>query len=153
MLPRAVQERRQKQKRRPIPAPPQQEKNSAEPDFIVVQHVLVGFTGSVPGKSITRTKEEAAQLASEILAKAQSGEDFDGLVRQYTDDSHPGIYKMANFGQPGNMQDPNNMVFPRAQMVAAFGDIGFPLEVGGIGMAEFDTQKSPFGWHIIKRVE
>jgi parvulin-like peptidyl-prolyl isomerase len=38
-------------------------------------------------------------------------------------------------------------------MVQAFGDVGFPLELGGIGMAAFDPVKSKYGWHIIKRVE
>jgi parvulin-like peptidyl-prolyl isomerase len=38
-------------------------------------------------------------------------------------------------------------------MVPAFGDAGFPLKVGEIGMADFDPQKSPYGWHIVKRLE
>ena len=42
---------------------------------------------------------------------------------------------------------------PRQGMVPAFGDVGFTLEVGGIGMAEFDEAASPFGWHIIRRIE
>jgi hypothetical protein len=38
-------------------------------------------------------------------------------------------------------------------MVAAFGDVGFKLEVDSIGMSVFDAQKSPYGWHIIKRLK
>ena len=41
----------------------------------------------------------------------------------------------------------------RTQMVAAFGDVGFSLEVGEIGTSTFDAQTSPFGWHIIHRYE
>ena len=41
----------------------------------------------------------------------------------------------------------------RKGMVPAFGDVGFSLEVGGIGMAEFEEASSPFGWHVIKRLE
>ena len=37
--------------------------------------------------------------------------------------------------------------------LAAFGDIGFPLQVGEINMSTYDPKKSPFGWHVIKRVE
>ena len=42
---------------------------------------------------------------------------------------------------------------PRGQMVAAFGDVGFSLEVGEISTSVFDATTSPFGWHIIKRYE
>jgi hypothetical protein len=123
---------------------------ASEPDFVTVQHILVGFEGSVPGKPITRTKEEAATLAAELLERAQGGEDFGALVKEYTDDAFPGIYKMANHGvQPGA----GEQVFPRGRMVPAFGDVGFPLTIGGVGMAAYDPQKSPYGWHVIKRIE
>jgi peptidyl-prolyl cis-trans isomerase B (cyclophilin B) len=42
---------------------------------------------------------------------------------------------------------------PRAQMVSGFGDTAFSLEVGKIGIANFDPAASKFGWHIIKRYE
>jgi parvulin-like peptidyl-prolyl cis-trans isomerase-like protein len=45
-----------------------------------------------------------------------------------------------------------NLPHPRAAMVPAFGDVGFALEVGEVGMAEYDDAASPFGWHIIKRI-
>lgn len=121
-----------------------------EPDYITVQHCLIGFQGSLPGKNVTRTKEEAAKLAEEILKRAKDGEDFGALVQEYTDDAYPGIYKMANFDAVPDMAA---KIYPRGQMVAAFGDTGFPLPVGGIGMAAYDPQKSPYGWHIIKRIK
>jgi hypothetical protein len=121
-----------------------------EPDYIVVQHILIGFEGSVPGKQITRTQGEAGTLATQLFERAEGGEDFDALVKEFTDDSHPGIYKMANTGVEANMQE---RLFPRDGMVPAFGDVGFPLEVGEVGMAAYDPQASPFGWHIIKRIE
>ena len=57
---------------------------ATEPDHIQVQHVLIGFKGSVPGRPITRTQEEAKALAYDILARAQKGEAFDSLVVKYT---------------------------------------------------------------------
>ncbi|MEM7305955.1 MAG: peptidylprolyl isomerase [Planctomycetota bacterium] len=45
------------------------------------------------------------------------------------------------------------MSAPRDGMAPAFGDVGFALEVGEVGMTTFDPQKSPFGWHVIKRLE
>jgi hypothetical protein len=119
-----------------------------EPEHITIQHVLIGFTGSVPGKNITRTQDEAKKLAEEILARAKKGEDFDGLVKKYTDDSPPGIYAMANNGAT-----PVAGEYPRGRMVPAFGDAGFPLQVGEFGMASYDKVKSPYGWHIVKRLK
>jgi len=121
-----------------------------EPDYITVQHILIGFEGSVPGKNITRTMEEAEGLARELFGRAKSGEDFDELVKVYTDDAFPGIYKMANLGVPA---DRSKGIYPRDGMVKAFGDVGFPLEVGEVGLAVYDSQASKYGWHVIKRIE
>ena len=117
---------------------------------ITVQHVLIGFQGSVPGKPITRTRDEAKTLAEELFQKAKAGEDFDAMVKQYTDDSHPGIYSMADSGIPA---DPAKGVYPRNGMIPAFGNVGFALKAGEIGMAAYDEQASPYGWHIIKRIK
>ena len=126
-----------------------------QPDEITVQHILIGFKGSVRGKPVTRSKEEAEKLASEILEKAKTGADFDALVKEHTDDSHPGIYSMANYGLAGDMNPPKvaDKVFQRAGMVPAFGDVGFPLKAGEVGLAPYDLKKSKYGWHIIKRIK
>jgi parvulin-like peptidyl-prolyl isomerase len=44
-------------------------------------------------------------------------------------------------------------LFKRSGMVAAFGDVGWRLEVGEYGVAPFDARTSPYGWHIIKRLK
>jgi parvulin-like peptidyl-prolyl cis-trans isomerase-like protein len=115
---------------------------------IKVQHILIAFAGKVPGKNVTRTQDEARALANQILERARKGEDFDELVRTYTDDRAPGIYGLANSGvtpAPGE--------FSRDRMVPAFGNVGFTLAPGEIGMAEYSMATSPYGWHIIKRLE
>ena len=129
--------------------------DNGEASHITVQHVLIGFKGSVAGKDISRSKEEAEKLAKEVLAKAVAGEDFDALVETHTDDSPPGIYNMANFQQRADMANTNNdkKVFPRSGMVGAFGNVGFPLKVGEVGLAEYDPAESKYGWHIIKRLK
>ena len=133
----------------PKPAAPEAPKAaSAGPEHVVVQHILIGFAGSVPGKNITRTTEEARKLAEELLARARKGEDFDALVKQYTDDAAPGIYGMANTGvRPGTAET------PRTGMVKGFGDASFSLAVGEVGMAPYDPKASPYGWHVIKRLK
>ena len=120
---------------------------SPEPDRVAVQHILISFKGSIPKPTVTRTKEEAEKLAQEVFDRASKGEDFDALVKQYTDDEYPGIYRMSNIGIT---PDPSNQEYSRAGMVKGFGDVSFSLPVGGIGMAEYDPQKSKYGWHIIK---
>jgi parvulin-like peptidyl-prolyl cis-trans isomerase-like protein len=123
-------------------------KPATPPQHVQVQHILIGFSGSVPGKTITRSKDEAKTLAYQILERARKGEDFDELVKQYTDDSPPGIYGMSEKGLP-----PGPGEYPRDGMVAAFGNVGFNISVGNIGIADYDPQASPFGWHIIKRLK
>lgn len=105
---------------------------------IEVQHILIGFKGA-PRMRLTRSKEEAKVRAQEVWAEVMGGADFDAAVKKYTDDSHPGIYPMTKAG--------------RAGMVKGFGDVGFRLKVGEIGVAPWEAQASPFGWHIIKRVK
>lgn len=128
--------------------------SASQTDYIQVQHVLISFKGA--GTSATRSQEEAKTLADEVFAKAKEGADFDALVKEYTDDSPPGIYAMSNTGiapDPAKEQELGMQVYPRTGMVPAFGDIGFNIAVGEIGMAEFDAERSPFGWHIIKRLK
>lgn len=123
-------------------------KKGKQPDAVVVQHCLIGFKGKVPGKEVTRQRKEAQTLAEEIFERAQAGEDFDAMVKEYTDDKHPGIYKLTNRGaavRTGWIE--------RDKFVARFGDVAFDLEVGEVGMANWNAATSPYGWHIIKRLE
>jgi parvulin-like peptidyl-prolyl isomerase len=126
---------------------PAESKND-EPDVVVVQHILIAFKKSLPNKKLDRTKKEAQALALELLERAGAGEDFDALVKEYTNDRHPGIYKLTNKGAP-LMSGARS----REDMVPNFGRISFSLEVGEIGMAKYHPGNSPFGWHIIKRLE
>jgi len=125
-----------------------QSQPAAEPEHIEVQHILIAFSGTLPGKPIQRTQEEAKKLAYDILARAKKGDDYNALVKQYTDDSAPGIYGMSNVNA-----SPAPGEYPRKGMVGAFGDVGFKLKVGEIGIADFDPKSSPFGYHIIKRTK
>jgi hypothetical protein len=119
--------------------------------FVKVQHILVGFSGSVQGKEITRTREEAEKLTAELVEKAKSGADFDQLVSENTDDAAPGIYVMADLGVDTKLYP--GTAYRRGGMVTGFGDVAFSLNVGEIGVAEYDATKSPYGWHIVKRLE
>lgn len=125
-----------------------QAKKKDEPDSVVVQHILVSFKNKVRGKELDRTKKEAQALAEELLARAQAGEEFDALVKEYTDDQHPGIYRLTNRGAP-LMQNSHE----RKSMAVYFGDVSFRLEVDEVGLAKYHPGNSPYGWHVIKRLE
>jgi len=120
------------------------------PDHIEVQHVLIGFQGSIPGKTVTRTKAEAEKLAQEVLDQARKGENMDALVQKYTDDQYPGVYDLAN---DGVTPDPAKGEYKRSGMVKGFSDAAFGLSVGNVGISNYDPSSSPFGWHIIKRLK
>ncbi len=117
---------------------------AADP-VVEVTHVLISFQGIPRGPKATRTREEAEALAADLYARMLAGEDFGALQKQYSDDSGAGTYAMS--------QDPKVPAdWQRKGMVAAFGDVGWRLAVGEIGVAPYDPQKSPYGWHLIKRL-
>ncbi len=115
-------------------------KSEVADENISIQHILISFKGAprMP-PSITRSKDEAKTLAQQVYAEVVAGGDFDALVKKYTNDSAPGIYPMTKAGRGG--------------MVKGFGDVGFRLKVGEIGVAPWDAAASPYGWHIIKRLK
>lgn len=131
-----------------IPAVAKKSKKKAEPERVVVQHFLIGFKGSVKGKKIERTKKEAGKLAEDLYQRALDGADFDALVKEHTNDSYPGILSITNEDAP--MRGDSRT---RGEFVYGFGDVAFKLEVGEIGIAYYGFSSSPYGWHVIKRLE
>src|SRR6185295_3227619 len=117
-----------------------------EPEHILVVHVLVSFVG-IRTKA-TRTQAAAEKIAYDVLARARKGDDFNKLIKDFSDDEGEGVYGLAN-----HRVNPVGNEYERRKMVPAFGDVGFKLEVGSIGMSTFDPQKSPYGWHVIKRLK
>jgi hypothetical protein len=124
------------------------EQTAARPEHtdhvVELAHILVSFTGAPRIKVENRTLEQAEQRAAELLARVQAGEDFDA-VRVANSDDKGASYTLSNNDAPGTSG--------RGEMVKSFGDVGWRLAVGEIGVAPHDAKKSPFGWHIIKRVK
>lgn len=180
-----------------------------EPEFVSVQHILISFEGAQRNVAKKpRTAAEADALVKDLMARIEKGEDFNALVKEFSDDNFapdeetPSIYAMSNTGvqqterlraefalQPAatamqqdvaarqragqiTPEEARNEINawvtekiaeldakygerarPREQMAPAFGDVGFKLELGEIGLAEPNATTSPFGYHIIKRVK
>jgi hypothetical protein len=136
------------------PWKPAKVKTSEEqPKHILVDHILIGVqSGAFPQGR--RTAENAQMFARELFLELRDGGDWEAAKTTHsedppaTDQPRGGPYGMANHGA-----SPEGKEFPRARMVGAFGDVGFQLEVGEMGLAEYDPQTSKYGYHIIKRVK
>lgn len=128
---------------------------TVEPDRVTVDHVLIAAKNDM-GKETARTKTDAEKLARELFAQLQAGTvEFAEVKQQHSDDGNPGQprggpYTLLNHGVPG--ADGTTAV-RRDGMVKAFGDLSFQLKVGELGLAEMDPAASPYGYHIIKRLE
>jgi len=105
-----------------------------ELELIEVRHILIAFKGA-GGSTQTRTREEARDLAEQILSRARKGEDFAGLARNYSDST-----SAKDGGGIGEIA--------RGMTVSAFDLAAFALKVDEIS----NVTLSPAGYQIIQRV-
>ena len=108
-------------------------------DKVKVQHVLLAFVGANRGSESKHTKAEAEKLAADVLARARAGEDFDKLVREFSYEPND---KLTVTPQHTNKD-----------FVEYFRLVALRLAPGEVGIASYHRTKSPFGWHVIKRIE
>ena len=119
-------------------------------DYVTVDHILIGVNVDPRIGAKGDEPEEAKKIAYEMLQKLKAGKDWAPLKGMFSDDPPPGgPYTMANH----NMPKRNDKDIPRERMATAFGDVSFSLKVGEIGIADYDPETSPFGYHIIKRIK
>lgn len=110
---------------------------------VQVQHVLIGWkdtpaakAGRADPKAKDRDKAAADKLAKEVFEKAKAkNADMAKLMKDYSED--PGSKDNAKAYE----------VSADTPFVETFKNLALRLKLGEVGMV-----KSPFGWHVIKRV-
>lgn len=99
------------------------------------KHVLILTKNMDTGEELPAEEQEAAKAkADDIYKRAQSGENFDALAAEFSED-------------PGLKTQPDGYVFGDGEMVPEFQDGVDKLKPGEIGLV-----KSDFGYHIILRL-
>lgn len=121
----------------------QVEKQNLEPAKASVTHLLVGYQGaSGMSETVTRTKEEAQQLASDLYNQVvNDGADFESLIMDNSDDpskdTNRGSFKDNVIGEDDPTKNAFVQEFNDAIVAANTGDIVGPVETA-------------FGYHIIR---
>ena len=105
------------------------------PDSVKASHILIPFVGSQRATpEVTRTKEEAKQLADSILTVVKRRKNkFADMAKQFSSDK-------SNADKGGELD-----WFNYNRMTPAFRDFSFNNKKGTI-----DVVETPFGFHIVK---
>ena len=105
-----------------------------EPEMVRASHILIstGDPQASPGMPESEKKAKR-KIADGLLARANKGEDFAKLAKEYSDD-------------PGSKDKGGEYTFPRGQMAPEFEAAAFSLKTNQIS----DIVTTKFGYHIIK---
>jgi hypothetical protein len=90
-------------------------------------------------------QKQAEEIRTGVMAKVNAGEITPQEAQQVF------MAEVEKLGLIEKLQAVQWM--SRDDMVPGFGEVGFSLAVGEVGLLEYDPVKSPFGYHIIKRVQ
>jgi NIMA-interacting peptidyl-prolyl cis-trans isomerase 1 len=113
-------------------------RDPSEPERISVKHVLVRYAGARGASAtVTRTREQACLRAAEALDKLKGGTSFSEVVAAYSDESGAA----SREGSIGAIE--------RSDVAPPFADAAFELQIHEVS----DVVETPFGFHVILRVE
>lgn len=110
------------------------EKTESTEERVRASHILITYAdGERAGEDVTRTKEEAETLATEVAVKAKEAPDtFSELAGEYSDGPSATIGGDLDF-------------FGRGQMTQGFEDAAFTMAIDEVS----DPVETEFGYHII----
>jgi len=100
---------------------------------VQASHILLMYAGSMRSSN-PRTKEDAIALINDLKTQVSNGGDFAALAKTHSD---------CPSGQSGG----DLGMFGRGQMVPAFEDSAFSMEVGQTS----DVVETDFGYHLVQR--
>jgi cyclophilin family peptidyl-prolyl cis-trans isomerase len=104
-------------------------------ELITASHVLVSYQGALRSEQ-SRSKDEAMQLAQQLLAEIKDGRDFVAVAKEHS--NGPSAPQGGMLGE-----------FPRGMMVPEFDQVAFTLEPNTVS----EVVETAFGFHIIKRIQ
>ncbi|HOV27137.1 MAG TPA: peptidylprolyl isomerase [Pseudobacteroides sp.] len=104
-------------------------------DRVISKHVLIRTTDKEDNELPQEQLAEKKKLAEEILQKAKNGEDFDSLVKEYSEDE-------------GSKEKNGEVSASKGMTVKEYDEWIFSAKDGDIGLV-----KSKFGYHIIKFIK
>ena len=104
-----------------------------EESYYAAKHILVNKPEE--GEEAKEGEKQGKELTDELLERAKKGEDFDALVKEYSQD-------------PGSESNPDGYVFTDGEMVEPFEEKVKELKPGEFGICESD-----YGYHVILRIE
>lgn len=102
-------------------------------DTVRASHILLMYEGS-SRSTATRSQSDAKKEIAELKTQLDGGAPFDDLAANHSD--CPSGQKGGDLG-----------AFGRGQMVGAFEDTAFGMEIGQVS----DVVETDFGYHIITR--
>ena len=122
----------------PKPTPPIP-RNRSTPKSVTFTQIEIDYVRSRDRPHITRTKDEARDLARKLVARIQMGESMDVLVSEYTDDRFP----------DGKVFNSGSYSKTRSQIAnEAMRNAVFALEVGQLAPEPVD---SGIAYHVLRR--
>ena len=121
---------------------------------IRVQHILVSRYSTAGGRLPYLKPAEAESAAAGLLARARESTDFGALVKEQSYDYHEttGEHGAYTMHRVRSAEIPRGE-FWREDMVRGFWSAAWRLQVGEVGIVPYHRAHSPFGYHIIKRLE
>jgi len=108
-----------------------------KPEQVRAAHVLISTLDKDTQQPLPPSKKaEKEKLARKVKARADKGDDFGKLAKEFSED-------------PGSKDKGGEYTFPRGQMVPEFEAAAFSMKAGQVS----DLVETRFGYHIIKTLE